>query len=60
MIPDNLDDEKKLRAWAVEQVLGSTSAMLPAGTDFIAAAQRVVGFVKGDGARKAGNGRKRT
>jgi hypothetical protein len=57
MIPDDLSDEKRLRAWAVEQVLGSTSAALPPGTDFIAAAQRIVAFVKNG---PASNGRKRT
>jgi len=51
---EDLQDERYLRAWAIEQVMGS--ALRPGPTtpqppaDPIAWAQRIVDFVKGDGA----------
>lgn len=51
MIPHDLKDERALRAWAVEAAIsaqaGTSSA---AGVDLITSAQRIVDFVKGDGA----------
>jgi len=63
MIPDDLQDERRLRAWALEQAVEAVRSTTPANSpfpDFITVAQRIVTFVKGDGESKPGNGRKRS
>jgi hypothetical protein len=53
---DDLQDERYLRAWAIEQVMGSALRQGVAAPqtlpDPIAWAQRIVDFVKGDGSAK--------
>jgi hypothetical protein len=48
----DLNDERQLRAWAIEMVLRNGGSEQK-GVDFITAAQRIVDFVKGDGAARA-------
>lgn len=51
MIPANLEDERALRAWAIEAAIeAATGTSKGKGVDLITAAQRIVDFVKGDGA----------
>lgn len=53
----DFNDERQLRAWAIEQVVTHPgTAATPAGVDVITAAQRIVDFVKGDGAAAKGEG----
>lgn len=63
MIPDDLQDERKLRAWAAEQAIEAVRSTTPSNTpfpDFISVAHRIVSFVKGDGEGRNTNGRKRS
>lgn len=51
MIPTNLNEERALRAWAVEAAIAAAAGTSKGkGVDLITAAQRIVDFVKGDGA----------
>jgi len=55
-------EERDLRKWAIEVVMGSSlrPGALPPGqgqADVVAVAQRIVDFVKGNGASKTSNGR---
>ena len=59
MIPDDIENEKKLRAWAIEQCMQPGATAVAAGADVIATATRIVAFVKGDGSGRQPNGRKR-
>jgi hypothetical protein len=56
----DLSNERSLRAWAIEQVMGSSMApgasSATAAPDFITVAQRIVDFVSGDGAAKKHEG----
>jgi hypothetical protein len=48
----DFNDERQLRAWAIEMVL-KNGVDAQKGVDLITAAQRIVDFVKGDGAAKS-------
>jgi hypothetical protein len=51
MIPADLKDERALRAWAIEAAItAQTTAGKGTRVDLITSAQRIVDFVKGDGA----------
>jgi hypothetical protein len=54
VIPTNLNEERQLRAWAVEAAIAAQGGEGKGakGVDLITAAQRIVDFVKGDGAAK--------
>lgn len=53
MTPEELENDRFLRAWAVSQVLASPALSGPEGrVDMITAAQRIVAFVKGNGSRQ--------